>query len=400
MNRLRHTLRYGLRPRRRTMPEMPGLWPSPVSFYEQARTRIRLNADGWEVRSRHPGHPFIAWELAVRYEAAFLEAVFHYTQLCDMPTEDEFTARKARITALLTHAEHLSDLEQSIRPMLPTDSANIRSLAFSPHPQPLPPPQSRLLPLADKHLARIRPLLDEALEARRRGDSYPHHIFPPLIEADRQIPGAGIHSAVRTDQHGYRFPFDKDFEAVLRPLRYIPDYLEIACTNDLFFRCSVEMAGAHLEGCVKIAARTHGTPERQLRAPLGTLLGSRQVKSLLDQDDITDMTTFTRLALNPAKHDFTNDQHRGPVFIYEDAVYAYFLARHFGSIALEASGSLHTLIAAVTDSARHDRYFWGAVPSSDIYAAEMAGSSGITPDAAAEQVIRTTGAAESTQSNE
>ena len=401
MNRLRHTLRSRLRPRRRAMPEMPGLWPSSVSFYEQARTRIRLDADGWEVQSRHPGHPFVAWELAVRHEAAFLEAAFHYTQICDLPTEEEYSARTTRIAALLAHAEHLSELERSIRPMLPTDSTSIRSLAFSPHPQPLPPPQSRLLPLADKHLTQIRPLLDEALEARRRGDSYQHHIFPPLIEADRQIPGAGIHSAVRTDQHGYRFPFDKDFEGVLRPLRYIPDYLGIACTNDLFFRCSVEMAGAHLEGCVKSAARTHGEPERRLRIPLGTLLGSRFVKDLLNEDHIADMATFTRLALNPAKHDFTNDQHRGPVFIYEDAVYAYFLARYFGSVALQASGSLNTLIAAVTDSARHDRYFWGAVPSSNIYAAEMAGSSGITADAAAERgTTRTAGEAEPAQPNQ
>lgn len=254
------------------------------------------------------------------------------------------------------------------------------------------------MPLADKHLTRIRPLLDEALDARRRGGSYQHHIFPSLIKADRQVPGAGIHCAVQTAEHGYRFPFDKDFEAVLRPLRYIPDYLGIACTNDLFFRCSVEMAGAHLEGCVKYAAQAHGVPERRLRIPLGTLLGNRLVKDLLDEDDIVDMAAFTRLALNPAKHDFVNDQHQGPVFISEDAVYAYFLARHFGSVALEASGSLDSLIAAVTDSARHDRYFWGAVPSSNIYAAEMAGSHDITPDGAPEPGRqRNTGAAEPAQ---
>lgn len=401
MNGLRHTLRSRLRPRRPAMSEMPGLWPSPVSFYEQARTRIRLNADGWEVQSRHPGHPFIAWELAVRHEAALLEAAFHYTRICDLPTEEEYSARTARIATLLAHAEHLSEMEQAIRPILPADSDSIRSLAFSPYPQPVPPPQSRLLPLADKHLTRLRPLLDEALDARRRGDSYQHHVFPLLIEADRQIPGAGIHSAVQTAQHGYRFPFDKDFEAVLRPLRYIPDYLGIACTNDLFFRCSVEMAGAHLEGCVKRAAQAHGVPERRLRIPLGTLLGTRFVTDLLDADDIADMKAFTRLALNPAKHNFTNDQHQGPVFIYEDAVYAYFLARHLGSVALQPSGSLDSLIAAVSDSARHDRYFWGAVPSSNIYAAEMAGSNNITPDAAAEPgTTRTTSAAESAQSDQ
>lgn len=260
----------------------------------------------------------------------------------------------------------------------------IRSLAFSPHPQPLPPPKSRLLPLTDEHLTRIRPLLDEALEARRRGDSYHHHIFPSLIRADRQIPGAGIHSAVKTARHGYRFPFDEDFEAVLRPLRYIPDYLGMACTNDLFFRCSVEMAGAHLKGCVKRAARAHGVPERRLRIPLGTIIGSRFATDLLDEDEIADMKSFTQLALNPAKHEFVNDQHQGPVFIYEDAVYAYFLARHLGSVTLQASGSLDSLIAAVTDSARQDRYFRGAVPSSNIYAAALTGSSRNIPAAAAE----------------
>ena len=374
MNGLRHTLRSKLRPNRRGTPELSGLWPSPSSFYEDAQTRIRQNDDGWEVQSRHPGHPFIAWELAVRHEAACLEAVFHYTQICDLPTDNEFTARKGRIKTLLAHAEHLSELEQSIRPMLPADSTSIKSLVFIPHAQPLPPPQSRLLLLADKHLTQIRPLLDEALEARRRGDNYEHHVFPPLFEADRQIPGTGIHSAVWTDQHSYRFPFDKDFEAVLRPLRYIPDYLRIACTNTLFFRCSVEMAGAHLEGCVKSAARAHGVPERRLRIPLGTLLGSRFVKDLLDQDDIADMVTFTHLALNPAKHDFVNDEHQGPVFIYEDAVYAYFLARHFGSIALQASGGLDSLIEAVSDSARHDRYFLGAVPLSSTYQSQITGT--------------------------
>ena len=139
-------------------------------------------------------------------------------------------------------------------------------------------------------------------------------------------------------------------------------------------------------------------PERRLRIPLGGLLDSRFVKDLLDEDDIADMAAFTRLALNPAKHDFVNDQHQGPVFVYEDAVYAHFLARHLGSVALQASGGLDSLIAAVTDSTRHDRYFWGAVPSSNTYEAETTGSNDRTSDGSAESgPPRTTGTAESAQ---
>ena len=51
-----------------------------------------------------------------------------------------------------------------------------------------------------------------------------------------------------------------------------------------------------------------------------------------------------RLVGNPSKHDYTNDRSRGSVFIYQDAVFAYFLARRFGAQALELSGHLEGLV--------------------------------------------------------
>ncbi len=69
---------------------------------------------------------------------------------------------------------------------------------------------------------------------------------------------------------------------------------------------------------------------------------------------------FAHLVGNPSKHDYVNDRSRGSVFIYEDAVLAYFLARRFGTQALQASGHLEDLIAATEDATRHDRYFRGA----------------------------------------
>ena len=59
-----------------------------------------------------------------------------------------------------------------------------------------------------------------------------------------------------------------------------------------------------------------------------------------------------RLVGDSSKHDYTNDRHHGSVFIYEDAVFAYFLARRFGAQALEASGDLDDLIAATEDATR------------------------------------------------
>ena len=47
------------------------------------------------------------------------------------------------------------------------------------------------------------------------------------MEADRQIPGAGIHSSVWAGSDKYDYPFDYEFEGVLRPLRYIPTYLSL-----------------------------------------------------------------------------------------------------------------------------------------------------------------------------
>ena len=72
------------------------------------------------------------------------------------------------------------------------------------------------------------------------------------------------------------------------------------------------------------------------------------------------MAEFVRLVGSPAKHGFSVDHSRCLVFIYADAVLAYFLARHFGTQTLEAGGQLDNLMVATEDATRHDRYFRGA----------------------------------------
>ena len=176
-----------------------------------------------------------------------------------------------------------------------------------------------------------------------------------LMEVDLQIPGAGIHTAVWAGSDRYNYPFDCEFEAVLRPLRYIPVYLSLAWGDPIHVRSVVQTATAHLEGCVKKALG-----KSDAKRPLGALLSTTAANRIMPSDALAGAIDFVRLVGNPSKHDYTNDRSRGSVFIYDDAVLAYFMARRLGARALEASGHLESLIGATEDATRHDRYFRGA----------------------------------------
>ena len=71
------------------------------------------------------------------------------------------------------------------------------------------------------------------------------------------------------------------------------------------------------------------------------------------------MIDFTDIGVNPAKHDHANDRGPVPLFVFDDALYAYFLARRFGSTALEAVGKLHLAVNAAEHAAEKQTYFRG-----------------------------------------
>ncbi len=334
---------------------LPGFWPSERLFYESAASVVVEHEDGWDVRTRHPGHRFVAWEFAVRYETACRLAELHYTQICDGPTNEEYVVRVAEIERLLGEADRLSQLERSMRPALPDNATAIRLLAVSPRPQPIMPEASRLESLAEEHLPDVDHVRSEMARLEAASPPFNPQVHEFLMEVDRQIPGAGIHSAVWVGSDRYDYPFDYDFERVLRPLRYIPTYLSLAWGDPIHVRAVVQNATAHLEGCVKKAL-----DKADAKQPLGALLGTPAAKNLMSADSLAGASEFVRLVGNPSKHDYTNDRHHGSVFIYEDAVLAYFLSRRFGAQALEASGQLDDLVAAAEDATRHDRYFRGA----------------------------------------
>ena len=124
------------RPRRSLSQPPQGLWVGPERFRLEAKDWISLNPDGWAVRTCHPGHPFISWDLAIRYEAACQEARYRYLKLCDVPTDAEATEHIERIAELLLEAERLSRIELGARPAITTDADSIRRLAEHPHAAP------------------------------------------------------------------------------------------------------------------------------------------------------------------------------------------------------------------------------------------------------------------------
>ena len=64
--------------------------------------------------------------------------------------------------------------------------------------------------------------------------------------------------------------------------------------------------------------------------------------------------------MNPAKHDYTNERGPVPLFLFDDALYAYYLSRRFGATALEAVGKLHLAVDAAKQATEQQTYFRGA----------------------------------------
>ena len=349
-------LRYGRRQRSRQEPGLPGVWHSPQFYYQLARESVVQHDDGWEVQTGDPGHRFVSWELAVRYEAAAKAARLHYTQICDLAEDVECRERLARIFFHLDEMRLLSEAEQTVRPMLGDDPRFLKSLSLCPRPMYSQLPQEpRLVELARRHLGDQLPALDWVNAQQVSGDPFQPEPLRLLLEADREIPGAGAHHSVFVDDNHYVYPFDAEFEAVIRPLRYSLAEIGGAYANSTSARFAVQTAAAHLEGCLKaLCGRRH------LRKPLGALLRTREVRTLLDGELRDAMIRFTEQAANPAKHDYANSDGPIPLFSPADAVYAHFLARRFGAAALEARGLPDRIGAAVEEATERNSYFRGA----------------------------------------
>lgn len=262
------------------IPDLPGIWHTPRRFYGMAQESVTEHHDGWLVTTADPGHKFIAWEMAVRYEAASSEASLHYTQLCAGPTEEEYHERVQRITSCLAEMSRLSEIEQAVKSTLPGSPKVIRWRALCPRPRfEDPPPEPRLEELANQHLADIVPTLHQVIALQKQQAPFQPEVLSLLLHADETIPGAGMHISVLMGPRSYAYPFDVEYEAVLRPLRYALSELGHAYLQATSARYAVQTAGVHLEGCMKIVCgQRHG------RKPLGALLRCTAAQKRLRAD--------------------------------------------------------------------------------------------------------------------
>lgn len=321
-----------------------------------ARECVVQHDDGWAVQTGDPGHRFVSWELAVRYKAAARAARLHYTQICDLAEDDECQERLYHIYGHIDEMRRLSEAEEAVRPMFGDDLRFLKSLSWCPRPlYTEPPTEPRLAGLAHAHLGNQLPAFDRVIALQGSGPPFQPEPLRLLLETDMAIPGAGTHHSISVDDNNYIYPFDAEFEAVIRPLRYSLAEIGGAYANSTSARFAVQTAAAHLEGCLKaLCGRRH------MRKPLGALLQTREANTLLNTYIRDAMIGFANQAANPAKHDYANADGPIPLFSFADAVYAHFLARRLGAAALGACGQLNAVVAAVKEAADRDSYFRGA----------------------------------------
>ena len=207
--------------------------------------------------------------------------------------------------------------------------------------------------LAERHLTDILPSIEKIVSLHKAGESFDQSPLKLLIDSDKKISGVGVHNSV-IDGNTYQYPFSKEFEAVIRPLRYSLRELGITYVDLSSARYSIDMSGAHLEGCAKLLLGW-----RYRGKSLGMLLRKAKKRKLLEAEVAEDMIEFTDLAVNVAKHGYTGGN-RGSTFQFSDALHSHFLARSFGAIILTEAGKLEAVVDAVEDAARRRHYFFGA----------------------------------------
>lgn len=190
------------------------------------------------------------------------------------------------------------------------------------------------------------------IQMHEQGVSFRDEVVPLLLETDRLIQGAGAHHSVFNDD-GYCYLFNEEFEGVLRPLRYVIAEMGLAYMKMHSARFFVQNSGGHLEGCLKAVCS-----QRLQRQPLGTLLRHKSVQARFGSLPLDAMISYAESAVNPAKHDY-HGQGPEPLFLFADAVYSYFLARHFGAQVLGAANKIEPLIRGITKATQDQIFFRG-----------------------------------------
>lgn len=187
--------------------------------------------------------------------------------------------------------------------------------------------------------------LDSALKLRVT--NFKRDLFPSLKEIDLAIPGAGFQFVIWVE-HEPKFPFPGwDFDAIARPMRYIPTYLASGTKFFNIARAIARDSGGHVEECLKAFCSSLNLPLRWYEhLPLGTLARHPIVINYLGTDLAVPLSEYADVLVNPAKHDY-GPSSPAPVISFPDALGGYFASRILGAQVLEKGGILERYMEAI-----------------------------------------------------
>lgn len=190
--------------------------------------------------------------------------------------------------------------------------------------------------------------LDSALKLRVA--NFKRDLFPSLKEIDSAIPGAGLQFVIWV-KHEPKFPFPGwDFDAIARPLKYIPTYLASGMKFFSIARAVARDSGGHVEECLKaLCSRLNLPVHGYERLPLGTLARHPTVINSLGTDLAIPLCEYADVLVNPAKHDYGTGS-PAPVISFPDALGGYFASRILGSLVLERGGILERYMEAINEA--------------------------------------------------
>jgi len=187
--------------------------------------------------------------------------------------------------------------------------------------------------------------LDSALKLRVT--NFKRDLFPSLKEIDLAIPGVGFQFVIWVE-HEPKFPFPGwDFDAIARPMKYIPTYLASGMKFFNIARAIARDSGGHVEECLKAFCSRLNLPVRGYeRLPLGTLARRSVVIDSLGTELAIPLSEYADVLVNPAKHNYGSGS-PAPVISFPDALGGYFASRILGSQVLEKGGILEQYMEAI-----------------------------------------------------
>jgi len=187
--------------------------------------------------------------------------------------------------------------------------------------------------------------LDDSLKLRVT--NFKRDLFPSLEKIDREIPGAGFQYVIWVN-HEARYPFPGwDFDAISRPMKYIPTYLASGMKLPGMARSIAYFSGGHLEDCIKSFCEKQLPSIRTYMAmPLGTLTRQRILVELLGYDIAKPANNLAIVLVNKAKHEFRTGSPL-PAISFPDALGGYFASRILGFQVLKKAGILDSYVDAI-----------------------------------------------------